>query len=97
MLYEARVNTTATDGGTLNVRKSPSTNASVIGKLSNGAKVDVLEVNETWSRIRSSIGEGWAMSKFLTMITDDGKVIIEDADGNQYAVRLPITIREGTA
>lgn len=97
MLYEARVNTTATDGGTLNVRKSPSTNASVIGKLSNGAKVDVLEINEAWSRIHSSIGDGWAMSKFLTMITDDGKVIIEDADGNQYAVRLPITIREGTA
>lgn len=68
----ALVNTT--DGDQLNVRANPGTSAAVVGKLSNGARVTLLDgprfaEGYTWWKVRTSSGiEGWAVES----VNDNG-------------------------
>lgn len=61
----ALVNTT--EGDQLNVRANPGTSAAVVGKLSNGARVTLLDgprfaEGYTWWKVRTASGiEGWAV------------------------------------
>ena len=44
-------------GSSLNLRNEPSTNATIIGKLANGTKVDVYSANPTDGRKSKSTGK----------------------------------------
>ena len=49
----------------LNVRSGPSTNYSIIGKLSKGTAVTVSQVNGSWSYITSPVS-GWVSNSYLS-------------------------------
>lgn len=65
VLYEAYV--CAKPGETVNMRKSCSTNASVITKIPHGTKVDVLqECDSEWNMISYNGTQGYMMKKFIS-------------------------------
>lgn len=45
----------------LNIRSKPTTDASIVGKLANGAKVEVLSTEGSWAKIK----EGYVSSQYL--------------------------------
>lgn len=51
----------------LNVRAGPGAEHPVVGKLSQGSEVRVLEIIDGWKRVRPDSGglEGWAAGEFL--------------------------------
>lgn len=49
----------------LNVRASNSTSGEIIGTLSNGTEVEVLEVKSSWGRISLDGTEGWVYMEYL--------------------------------
>lgn len=49
----------------LNVRDSNSTSGEIIGSLSNGTEVEVLEVKSSWGRISLDGTEGWVYMEYL--------------------------------
>ena len=51
--------------GGLNVRKGPSTSYAKIGKLSNGAKVDVITTSGGWSKISYGSTVGYVSNNYL--------------------------------
>ena len=55
----------------LNVRSGPSTSYSVIGKLSNGDKVEVISTSNGWSKIKYSGKTGYVSSKYLSSTASD--------------------------
>lgn len=51
---------------TLNVRSGASTNHTVVTKLSKGTKVNILQTQSTWCRIKLANGqEGWVSRNFI--------------------------------
>ena len=50
----------------LNVRSGPSTSYSVIGKLSNGSKVEVISTSNGWSKIKYNNQTGYVSSQYLS-------------------------------
>lgn len=66
---------------TLNVRKSPSTSAQILGKLKNGAKVTIVSTSNGWYKIKYGSGYGYVSAQYVsikstTAITGD-KVVTE--------------------
>ncbi|MGN7939942.1 SH3 domain-containing protein [Metabacillus sp. 22489] len=53
------------ENSALNVRQSPSTNAKVITKLTNGTKVVVYSESNGWAKIKVNNIEGYVSSQFL--------------------------------
>ncbi len=53
------------EASSLNVRKSPSTDASVIGKLSQGQEVMVQSISNGWATINHKGGTGYVSAKYL--------------------------------
>ena len=58
--------------GVLNVRSGAGTNHSVIGSLSNGAKVEIVETSGTWYKIKYGSGYGYVSKDYVTVSTDSG-------------------------
>ena len=58
--------------GALNVRSGAGTNHSVIGSLSNGAKVEIVETSGTWYKIKYGSGYGYVSKDYVTVSTDSG-------------------------
>ncbi|WP_409270772.1 SH3 domain-containing protein [Neobacillus sp. SCS-31] len=50
----------------LNVRQEPSLTSGLIGKLANGAKVEVISEGNGWALISFSGKKGWVSSEFLS-------------------------------
>ena len=69
--------------GVLNVRSGAGTNHSVIGSLSNGAKVEIVETSGTWYKIKYGSGYGYISKDYVVLNT---RSIAEDT-----------VLREGTA
>lgn len=53
------------NASSLNVRAEPSTSAEILGRLSRGSEVDLLELQGDWSRIRHASLTGWVASRYL--------------------------------
>lgn len=53
-------------GSRVNQRQGPSTSHSVIGSLAKGARVEVLSQDGKWTQVRSNLGDGWMVSRFLS-------------------------------
>lgn len=62
-LYQAVV--TAPTGNTVNLRKGPSTNNTILEKVPIGATVDVLERGGTWCKVRHGSIIGYMMTEYL--------------------------------
>ena len=52
-------------GSNLNLRSAPSTNASIIGKLANGTKVDVLSESNGWAKVKVNGKTGYVSAQYL--------------------------------
>ena len=57
--------TLSTAASTLNLRAQPSTDAAVIGVLSGGAKVIVMDEANGWAHVRATVGEGYVSSQYI--------------------------------
>ncbi len=56
---------TLTGGSPLNVRNANSTDGEIIGTLSNGTTVEVIEVKSSWGKITLDGKEGWVYMAYL--------------------------------
>ena len=66
----AEPGTVVTDGGRLNMRKSPEDRAKIITKIKNGSQVEVLEtVEEGWYRISFDGKEGYVKSRYIKLLS----------------------------
>ena len=68
--------------GALNVRSGAGTNYSVIGSLSNGAKVEIVETSGTWYKIKYGSGYGYVSKDYVTVSTDSGNNSGSSGSGN---------------
>ena len=55
--------------GGLNVRSGAGTSYSVIGSLSNGSKVEIVETSGTWYKIKYGSGYGYVSKDYITINT----------------------------
>lgn len=82
-----------------NIYESDNQNSKRIGILVKGAKVDILNVGNPFSKIRVSDSEGYVLSKYLTskFVFKDGYKEVSDTRYINYAsVRIwPDDIKEG--
>ncbi|WP_300903007.1 SH3 domain-containing protein [uncultured Clostridium sp.] len=69
--------------GGLNVRSGAGTSYSVIGSLNNGAKVEIVETNGTWYKIKYGSGYGYVSKDYVLV--------------NTKSIEENIVLREGTA
>lgn len=60
----AYVNTN--NGGTLNMRLSPSTNSKVLAQIPNGTKLEIEKYDTTWAKSTYQQNTGYIMLKFLS-------------------------------
>lgn len=53
-------------GSYLNLRKSASTNSEVIGRLTNGAEVNVYSEENGWAKVKANGKDGYVSTKYLS-------------------------------
>jgi N-acetylmuramoyl-L-alanine amidase len=53
--------------GQLRVRSGPGTSFQVVGSLSKGQEVTILDSNENWYKISASFGEGWVSKAYISI------------------------------
>jgi N-acetylmuramoyl-L-alanine amidase len=87
--FQAKVN-----ADVLNVRSQPGTSYSIVGKLTKGKVVTVLEQKNGWSRMTYGTLSGWVSSQYLTATTWTGYVTatnlnLRSAPGGSILGTLP--------
>ncbi len=76
----------------VNVRKEPSTDSEVVGKLYRGCAADILErLEEDWVKIQSGDVKGYIASNFLA-IGDNAEAMVDEY-ASQYATVNTQTLR----
>jgi N-acetylmuramoyl-L-alanine amidase len=75
----------------LNVRSGPDTSNSVIGKLTSGEKIEIIEIKKGWYKISFNQGEGWVASDFVNQTGSSTKVPTSGSP-NQQKVKVSATI-----
>lgn len=99
--YQAKV--TATSGGSVNMRQSPSSSAKVIARVALGQTVDVTSVTGDWSAITWDGKSGYMMSKYLQKVegSEDNKVwyvrIECDSEAQAKAIAKILASAQATA
>jgi len=77
----------------LNVRTSPSQNASVIGGLSKGDLVEVTEIrNSTWASFEFKNKVGFASLKFLKFVRHIPDIVVETQDIEEVVEEVEDTV-----
>lgn len=61
-----RVNTA--NGGTLNLRKSPTSSSMILTQIPNGTKLEVEKENDTWVKTTYNDKVGYVMTKYLSEV-----------------------------
>ena len=61
-----RVNTA--NGGTLNLRKSPTGSSMILTQIPNGTKLEVEKENDTWVKTTYNNVTGYVMTKYLSEV-----------------------------
>ena len=80
--------TTTTQSGTikvnggLNVRSGAGTNYSVIGSLSNGAKVEIVETSGSWYKIKYGSGYGYVSKDYVTVSSSNNSGSTDSGNSN---------------
>ena len=72
----------------LNIRKDPSTNYAAVGTLKKGARIQVLESNGNWLKIK----DGWVYSAYVKM--DDGSSVYTEYK-NAVVTANQLNVRSG--
>jgi uncharacterized protein YgiM (DUF1202 family) len=78
--------------GTVNLRASASTSATVLAKLSHGTNVTVLSDDGVWCKVKYQSTTGYILADYLTLTGQPGEVPAEDpplGDGEVEAVVNP--------
>lgn len=68
-------------GGALNLRKEPSTAASVLGQYPSGTWMNVLEEGDDWSKVEVAGKTGYVMSKYLADSTINNTLYVRTNTG----------------
>ncbi len=68
-------------GGSLNLRKEPSLEASVLGQYPSGTWMTVHEESGQWSKVTVNGKQGYVMSKYLTNGTASGTLYVRTNTG----------------
>jgi Cell wall-associated hydrolases (invasion-associated proteins) len=58
----------------LNVRSSPSTSASIVGKLYNGTKVTIVDSSNGWYKISFNGSTAWISGSYVTLSSAAGRI-----------------------
>ncbi len=66
----ATATVTAANGKPVNFRKRPQMGSATYGSLPVGTKVEVVETEGQWTRVRYAGDTGYVMSKFLSFVPD---------------------------
>lgn len=74
----------------VNIRKSPSTNAKILGKLYEGSSCKILEEKDGWTKIESGSVTGYIKSEYLAKGAEAEKLATKY--GTYYANVIPGTI-----
>ena len=80
--------TTTTQSGTikvngaLNVRSGAGTSYSVIGSLSNGAKVEIVETSGSWYKIKYGSGYGYVSKDYVTVSSSSNSGSTDSGNSN---------------
>ena len=100
VLYTATV---TTQSGSLNVRKTASKSAAILGRLNKGTTVDVIEEGSGWLHVQSGSLSGWCDASFLTKAatteepaeTEDKvySAVITDSEGSTFKTVGAFTVR----
>ena len=56
------------NGGTLNLRQSPTTSSRILALIPNGTKLEIEKYNNEWAKLTYKEHTGYAMLKFLVEI-----------------------------
>lgn len=89
------------NSGYLNIRKTPSSNGIVVGKLYKDDKVTVIERENGWGHVVDPV-DGWVSETYIsladqaTLSAADGasvRVRVDDAAGNTYYLECPFTMK----
>ena len=74
MTLAVATNTTTkyVNASSLNVRSGPGTSYSIVGGLSDGAKVDVISESNGWAKIVYNDGEAYVSAKYLVTYSNGG-------------------------
>ena len=78
----ATVGYVKTNGSNLNVRKNATTNSGILGTLSNGAQVEIVETLSGWYKIKYGNNYGYVSSSYISMTQSSGN---NSAVANQTA------------
>lgn len=70
----------------LNIRSQATTDSDIIGKLSLGDMVTILEVSNNWYRIKHDSPSAWISAIYADELPDE---IIDDQDENHQVDKLP--------
>lgn len=85
-MYKAEVR--LKESKVLHIRSGPGTNSTVVGKIPNGAKCEVLAENNTWSFVRYEGISGYSASAYLFPVEENGvsekRMILTDSAGNSW-------------
>ena len=68
--------------GALNVRSGAGTNYSVIGSLSNGAKVEIVETSGSWYKIKYGSGYGYVSKDYVTVSSSNNSGSTDSGNSN---------------
>lgn len=79
-----------TSSGSLNIRKTPSTSATVLYTAAKGSTLYLLEGNpgSGWCRVSGSSGTGWASGQYLSAGSESGGAVGGDLTVEQYIENL---------
>ncbi len=64
---EGNIGEVITLGGNLNIRVMPNINSEIIGKLENGAKVEILGCEGKWYKINVNNNEGYVFKHYVSV------------------------------
>lgn len=56
------------NGGTLNLRKSPTSSSMILTQIPNGTKLEVEKENNTWAKTTYNDKVGYVMTKYLSEV-----------------------------
>ena len=64
-IFAKEIGEVKTSGGALNVRSEPKEGSTIVGRLANGAKVDILGKVDSWYKIQFSTQEAFVHQQFI--------------------------------
>lgn len=65
------------NGGTLNLRATASSSATILERIPNGTELQVISSNNGWSQVTYNGKEGYVQSSFLVNKTDISKAELQ--------------------